>query len=413
MTVRADEIANLVREHAPRVLAAIVRRCGDFCAAEDAVQEALLAAVESWPLRGLPNNPAGWLYHVASRRLSDARESDRSRARREARIAMERDEIVPPEDSRFDSNDADVLELFVLCCHPELSETVAIPLVLRALFGLTTAEIGRALFTSEATIAQRISRAKETLRESGVEFAPPTLERRRQRWPAVLRVLYLIFNEGYLPSSGDALSRVDLSSEAIRMTRLVKSLASDDPETSGLLALMLLTDARRDARVGGAGELIPLHEQDRGRWDRAAIAEGVELVTAAFACGRVGPYQLQAAIASLHDEAASVEATDWKQILALYTVLARFGDHPAVTLNRAVAVAMVEGAAAGLQALESLDERSRIVLGHRVDAVRAHLLERLGDHEAAKRHYLAAAARTTNRTEQRYLERKAASLAQD
>lgn len=411
MTDLAFDLPATLRELAPRVLAAAARRSGDFAAAEDAVQEALLAASREWPERGAPENPAGWLYHVALRRLSDSRDSDRARARREQRVARERIEAVPHEIPEFTAGDEDLLELFVLCCHPELNENAAVPLVLRALGGLTTAEIACALFSSEATIAQRISRAKDTLRDAGIEFAPPAPERRAARLGSVLRVLYLVFNEGYTASSGASLARVDLSFEAIRLARAVHRAAPEDPEAEGLLALLLLTDARRVARTGPDGELVPLHEQDRGRWDRDAIAEGVALVTRAFSRGKAGPYQIQAAIAALHDEAPSVEATDWKQILALYSILARFGDNPAVTLNRAVAVAMVEGDSAGLAALEPLSRDPRVATSHRLAAVRAHLLERRGERAAARAEYLAAAGRTSNLAERRYLERKAAALA--
>jgi predicted RNA polymerase sigma factor len=399
------------REHAPRVLAALVRRTGDFAAAEDALQEALLAATVQWPAEGVPINPSGWLYPVATRRLADFHEAEAARARREAEVASEAGERVVPPPELPEPVPDETLQLLYLCCHPALSAAAAVPLVLRAVAGLTTAEIARAFFASEATMAQRIVRAKQIIRASGLPFAGLDSAARDERLAAVLHVLYLLFNEGYAASAGEELVRVDLSQEALRLARLVHALAPEHPESTGLLALLLLTDARRAARTGQAGELIPLHEQDRTRWDRAAIAEGTALVTEALARGAVGPYQLQAAIAALHDEAPSLEATDWPQILALYGLLARLGDNPAVALNRAVALAMVHGPAAGLEALRSLDGDPVLTSGHRLAAVRGHLYERLGERERAVEHYREAAARAANLAERRYLEYKAAKLA--
>jgi RNA polymerase sigma factor (sigma-70 family) len=401
------DLVRAIREQAPRVLAAVTRRAGDFALAEDAVQEALLAAAEQWPREGTPANPGGWLYQVACRRLADTLDAAAARARREAEVAAGRAEAREADDTLPDEARDETLELFFLCCHPALEDAQAVALVLRALGGLTTAEIARAFFVPEATMAQRIHRAKQALRASKVPF--PAQEPGKRLTP-VLHVLYLVFNEGYLASSGADLVRVDLSAEAIRLARLVHAEAPDDPEAAGLLALLLLTDARRAARTGPRGELVPLHEQDRRLWDRAAIREGTELVTAAIARGTVGSYQVQAAIASLHDEASSLESTDWPQILALYGLLARFADNPAVALNRAVALAMVHGPAAGLAALAALDADPRLAASHRLDAVRGHLLERAGDRPAALRHYRAAAERAPNRAERRYLEAKAAEL---
>ncbi|MGK3992949.1 RNA polymerase sigma factor [Sorangium sp. So ce1024] len=404
---------HLLRDLAPQVLAAVLRRFRDFAASEDAVQEALLAAATQWPRDGVPDDPRAWLIHVASRRITDHVRSEAARRRREAFVIS----LVPPEqqvalapDSDDPPEQDDTLALLFMCCHPALSPSSAIALTLRAVGGLTTAEIARAFLVPEATMAQRISRAKQTIKASGVPFQMPTPEERAQRLGAVLHVLYLIFNEGYTTSSGPELHRTDLSTEAIRLTRAVHALLPDDGEVAGLLALMLLTDARRAARTGPAGELIPLHEQDRSLWDQRAIAEGVALVTAALPRGSVGPYQLQAAIAAVHDEAAHADDTDWPQILALYGVLMRMSDNPMVALSHAVATAMVNGPRAGLDLLESLDKDPRLTGHYRLDAVRAHLLERAGDHEAAIAHYRRAAGRTTNVPEQNYLATQAARL---
>jgi RNA polymerase sigma factor (sigma-70 family) len=404
--------ADALRDLAPRVLGAVARRCGDFGAAEDAVQDALLAAAVDWPQRGAPDNPAGWLFHVACRRLADHVDAERARCRREALAAARAAEAEEP-DFDFDdfAREDDTLVLLFTCCHPSLTPASAVALVLRAVGGLSTAEIGAAFLVPEATMAQRISRSKQTIRDSGVPFALPEPAERTRRLESVLHVLYLMFNEGYVASSGARLVRTDLSDEAIRLARIVHRLQADDPEATGLLALLLLTDARRAARTGPGGELIPLHEQDRGKWDRALIAEGTALVTEAMRHGAVGSYQLQAAIGSLHDEAATFEATDWPQILALYDLLARMADNPMVELNRAVAFAMVRGPQAGLDRLAQL-EGDRRLRGHfRLDAVRAHLFERLGDAGRAIDHYRAAAAHADNETERHYLVGKAAALA--
>ncbi|RVU17260.1 sigma-70 family RNA polymerase sigma factor [Streptomyces antnestii] len=403
------ETEDLLRRNAPQVLGALVRRYGHFDAAEDAVQEALLAAARQWPEAGVPGNPRGWLIKVASRRLVDTLRSDDARRRREEADAAltPRDAFTapPPGESRAPSED-DTLTLLYLCCHPELTPAAQIALTLRAVGGLTTAEIARAFLVPEPTMAQRVSRAKQKVR--GVRFSLPGDW--RERLPAVLQVLYLIFNEGYTASSGPRLQRADLAREAIRLTRAVRALLPDDSEVAGLLALMLLTDARRAARTDAAGELVRLDEQDRSLWDREAIAEGVALVAAALPRGPVGPYQLQAAIAALHDEASRAEDTDWPQILALYDLLVRVvpeGDAMAA-LGRAVAVAMVHGPEAGLAETDKLTE----ALGghHRLAAVRGHLLELAGDRDAARAAYQAAASGTLSRPEKRYLGVRAARL---
>ena len=406
-------VGPLLRELAPQVLGAVARRHGDFAAAEDAVQEALIAAAARWPSEGLPDNPRGWLYHVALRRLTDHLRSEMARRRREDAVAttLWADwAFVPPPDAEIAVEQDDTLLLLFMCCHPALTPPSAIALTLRAVGGLTTAEIAAAFLVPEATMAQRISRAKQSIRSSGVPLRMPTAEERAERLTAVLHVLYLVFNEGYTSSSGPALHRTDLSDEAIRLTRAVHALLPHDGEVAGLLALMLLTDARRTARTGEHGELIPLDEQDRTRWDRRLIAEGVALVSAALSRGAVGAYQLQAAIAAVHDEAPRVEDTDWPQILALYGLLRQLSDNPMVVLSQAIAAAMVHGPAVGLEQVAALAADARLRGHYRLDAVRAHLYEQAGDRERALAHYRAAAERTTSLPERNYLIARAARL---
>ena len=418
---------HLLRDLVPQVLGAVMRRFGDFAAAEDAVQEALIAAARQWPNEGVPDNPRGWLIHVAARRMTDHIRAELARRRREALVVSQatEEQLAPPPDEAAALDQDDTLILLFMCCHPALSRSSAIALTLRAVGGLTTAEIAGAFLVPEATMAQRISRAKQRIRSSGVPFRLPTL-RQAQGWPehgrgataderaerlgAVLHVLYLIFNEGYATSSGPELQRTDLSNEAIRLARLVRNQLPGDGEVAGLLALMLLTDARRPARTGPDGELIPLAQQDRGLWNKDAIAEGVELVTEALSQGSIGAYQMQAAIAAVHDESPRAEDTDWAQILALYGLLERMTDNPMVTLNHTIALAMVQGPEAGLRRLKTLDTDPRLAGHHRLEAVRAHLLEMSGDREGAIAHYLKAAARTASVPEQNYLNTKAAKL---
>ena len=407
-----EDVGHLLRELAPQVLGAVARRHGDFAAAEDAVQEALIAAAARWPADGVPGNPRGWLYHVALRRLTDHLRSELARRRREEAVAGEvwaEWAFVPPPDGEVDVERDDTLALLFMCCHPALTPSSAIALTLRAVGGLTTAEIANAFLVPEATMAQRISRAKQSIKASGIPFGMPDDADRAARVGAVLHVLYLIFNEGYTSSIGPALNRPDLSNEAIRLARAAHALLPNDAEVAGLLALMLLTDARRAARTGALGELIPLDEQDRSLWDRRLVAEGVALVSTALSSGSVGPYQLQAAIAAVHDEAPRVEETDWAQILALYDVLDRISDNPMVSLNRAIAAAMVHGPATGLAMLEPLD--ARLGAHYRLDAVRGHLYEQSGDTVRAIAHYQAAAERTMSIPERNYLGTKAARLA--
>ena len=395
-------LEDLLREQAPQVLGVLVRRFGDFGSAEDAVQEALIAAARHWPAEGVPANPRGWLIQTAVRKMTDQLRSEQARRRREDAAAM-----AGPPGVDVTGRD-DTLILLFMCCHPALTPASAIALTLRAVGGLTTAEIAKAFLVPESTMAQRISRAKQRIKASGVPFGMPEGEERAQRLRSVLHVLYLIFNEGYASSIGADLHRTELSGEAIRLARMMHATLPADGEVTGLLALMLLTDARRPARTGAGGELIPLAEQDRARWDRELIAEGTALITGALAQRVAGEYQVQAMIAAVHDEAASVEDTDWPQILTLYGLLERMTGNPMVALNRAIAAAMVHGPAAGLKLLEPLDEP---LAGHyRLDAVRAHLYEMAGDTQAAMAHYRAAAARTTSIPEQQYLTTQAARL---
>ena len=405
------DFEHLLRELAPQVLGAVMRRYRDFAASEDAVQESLIAAAEQWARDGIPSNPRGWLIQVALRRMTDHVRSEISRRNREFELAQELPVVVAPviySEPEMDPEDA--LVLLFMCCHPALTPTSAIALTLRAVGGLTTGEVAKAFLVPEATMAQRISRAKQSVKVSQVPFSLPEAPERAQRLGSVMHVLYLIFNEGYTASSGETLNRTDLSGEAIRLTRLLHSLLPSDPEVMGMLALMLLTEARRTARTGPNGELIPLDEQDRSLWDRQLITEGIALVTNAMAHGAVGEYQLQAAIAAVHDEAPDVHSTDWPQILALYSVLNRMSDNPMVALNHAIATSMVYGPRAGLALLEPLDRDERLSGTHRLDAVRAHLLERAKDRDAAIASYLAAAEKTTNLPERTYLMMRAARL---
>jgi RNA polymerase sigma factor (sigma-70 family) len=400
--VRRQE--DLLRALAPQVLGALVRRYGNFDAAEDAVQEALLAAATQWPEEGEPEHPRAWLITVASRRLIDQLRSEEAQRRREEAAAEE-----PPPPPGEDRDDT--LRLLFLCCRPELSAPSQLALTLRAVGGLTTLEIAAAFLVPEATMAQRISRAKAKLKSAGVRFELPPEAERAERLRVVLHVLYLIFNEGHTASSGADLQRSDLTREAIRLARELHRLLPADGEVAGLLALMLLTDARRAARTTPDGALVPLAEQDRSRWSAAAIDEGVALITHALANAPIGPYQLQAAIAAVHAEAPTAEATDWPQILALYELLLRLAPNPVFTLNHAVALAMVRGPEAGLERLAALDADERMRSHHRLDAVRAHLHELAGDPGSARAAYQAAARRTTSLPEQRYLEGRAARLA--
>jgi RNA polymerase sigma factor (sigma-70 family) len=396
-------VEDLLRELAPQVLGALTRQSGDFDAAEDAVQEALIVAADHWPRDGLPEHPRAWLLRTAGRRLIDQRRSEQARANRELQVGL--DLAVT---DRTASDEDDTLAVLVMCCHPSLTPGSAVALTLRAVGGLTTPQVARAFLVPESTMGQRISRAKRTIKESGVPFRLPTAEERPVAIRSVLHVLYLMFNEGYVTSDGADLGRPQLADDAIRLARMVHRQLPDDPEVAGLLALMLLIEARRPARINADGEPIPLPDQDRARWNDALIAEGMALLDGAISEGRVGEYQLQASIAAVHDRAPTADATDWQRILTLYELLERMTGNPVVTVNRAVAAAMANGPGAGLEILDGLD--GSMAGGHRVAAVRAHLLEMAGDTDAAVEHYQVAARLATNLAEQRHLSREAARL---
>jgi len=402
--VTSTAIEDLLRELAPQVLGALVRRHGQFEGCEDAVQEAVLAASVQWQADGVPGNPRGWLMTVASRRLIDQMRSDHARRERESAAATA--EVAPDDVPDTD----DTLVLLFLCCHPALTAASQTALTLRAVGGLTTAEIARAFLVPEATMAARISRAKQRIKAAGSSFSLPDGAEREERLRVVLHVLYLIFNEGYTASSGRELDRADLAREAIRLARMVRAQLPGDGEVTGLLALMLLTHARREARTTSAGDLVPLDEQDRARWDRALIDEGMELVKASLAGPELGPYQLQAAIAATHADAVTANETNWAQVHALYLILERVAPNPMVTLNRAIALAETKGPAAGLDLLATLDDDERMAGHHRLLSVRAHLLEKSGDPAGAYEHYQRAARATASLAEQRYLESRASRV---
>jgi RNA polymerase sigma factor (sigma-70 family) len=403
---------HLLRELAPQVLGVVIRRFRDFAEAEDATQEALLAAAIQWPEDGRPDNPRAWLIQVACRRMTDHIRSEMARRRRETEVAAELDYLALVNEMDSPVEQDDTLILLFMCCHSALSRSSAIALTLRAVGGLTTAEIANAFLVPEATMAQRISRAKQSIKSSGIPFRLPTDQEQRERLAAVLHVLYLIFNEGYVASTGAQVQRLELSGEAIRLTRALHSLLPQNGEVGGLLALMLLTNARRKARTGPNEEMIPLAKQDRTLWDRGEIAEGIALITASLSKGSVSSYQLQAAIAAVHAEAAQAENTDWPQILALYELLRRMSDNPMVMLNHAIATAMVRGPAEGLKLLDALDKDGRLTGHHRLDAVRAYLLEISDDNAGALAHYRIAAERTTSLPERNYLLTQVARLSE-
>ncbi|TDD57695.1 RNA polymerase sigma factor [Kribbella antibiotica] len=404
-------VEELLRELTPQVLGFLTRRYGQFDLCEDAVQEALLAAATQWPADGIPANPRGWLITVATRRLTDQFRSESSRRRREDSVAaMAGPEVAPAADSLDAPEGDDTLTLLLLCCHPAVTPASQVALTLRAVGGLTTAEIAHAFMVPEATMAPRISRAKKSIKNAGSRFELPPAEELADRVRVVRQVLYLIFNEGYTASSGESLQRVELTAEAIRLTRMLSAALPDDGEVAGLLALMLLTDSRRAARATADGSLIPIDEQDRALWDHDQISEGAALILATMSRGGVGPYQLQAAIAAVHAEAPSADATDWPQIHALYLILEKLAPNPMVTLNRAIALSQVDGPQAGLDLLATLDDDKNLVESHRLDAVRAHLHERAGNLATAHALYLSAARRTTSLPEQRYLTAKAAAV---
>ncbi len=405
-------LEDLLRELSPQVLGVVLRRYGDLDAGEDAVQEALLEASQSWPVHGVPERPLGWLVTVAGRRLLDHWRSAAARRGREQRDherTPDHARLAAPADEALGEQD-DSLALMLMCCHPSLSRPSQVALTLRAVGGLTTAEIARALLVPETNIAQRISRAKRQVRDAGATFAVPVPGELDERVAAVLSVLYLVFNEGYAASSGDALYRVDLTSEAIRLTRMLATQLPAHGEVGGLLALMLLTAARDPARTTTGGDLVPLDAQDRSLWRRDLIAEGTSMVERTLASAPLGPYQMQAAIAAVHDEAASAQDTDWPQVLALYQVLERLDPSPMVRLGTVVATAMVHGPAAGLELLARLAKDPVLAEHHRRYAVLGHLLERAGRPGEAAEAYQQAAQRTLNLSEQRYLRTAARRL---
>jgi RNA polymerase sigma factor (sigma-70 family) len=409
--VTAVELEAVWRRCAPDVLAAVVRHYGDFDAAEDAVQEALLAAAQQWPTDGLPDNPRGWLITVASRRLVDRWRSEQSRAGRERLVALRtpaEELLAPAADVAHEREHDDSLTLLLLCCHPALTRPSQVALTLRAVAGLSTGQIARSFLVPEATMAQRISRAKATLRQVGARFSVPEAEQLPDRVAAVAHVLYLVFTEGHSNTTGAGLYDVRLADEAIRLTRQLYERLPQAGEVAGLLALMLLTDARRAARTRGNGSLVPLAEQDRTLWDQTRIREGIRLVERTLPTGPVGPFQLQAAIAAVHAEASQPEDTDWAQIETLYSILSEVAPSPVVTLNQAVAVAMVHGPTAGLDMLGPLQQDQQMRRHHRLYAVRAHLLEMDGQVEEARALFAIAARLATSIPEQRYLNSKAA-----
>ena len=403
------------RQESPHVLAALMRRHGDLADCEDAAQEALVAAAEQWPQEGVPEYPRGWLIRVASRRLVDRIRSDQARSAREETdgVAQPADAFTAPAADEPDDSGDDALLLVLLCCHPALSRPSQVALTLRAVSGLATADIAAAFLVPETTMAQRLSRARNTLRDNAVRFERPTTDELPTRVAAVLDVLYLVFNEGYARTSGPRLVETSLAEEAIRLTRQLHAYLPDHDEVAGALALMLLTHARRDARVDARGDLVPLAEQDRCRWDAANITEGVAILEEVLPRGHVGAHQLQAAIAALHAEAARYEDTDWAQIVVLYTMLAEVAPSPAVTLNRAVAVGMASGPDAGLAALGPLVDDPALRRYHRLPAVRAHLFELAGDRAAAAAEYARAAELTSSWPEQRYLASRLARVRSD
>ncbi len=406
----ASTIDATLRELTPLIIGTVTRRYGDFSGAEDAVQEALIAAATQWPRSGVPDNPRVWLTQVALRRMVDLIRSDSARRAREAQVAGAWMRDSSTDVGKTEREEDDTLTLFFMCCHPALTTASSIALTLRAVGGLTTSEIAAAFFVPETTMAQRISRAKQTIRSSGAQFELPNTDERASRLPAVLHVLYLVFNEGYASSAGHSLQRPDLSSEAIRLARMLHALQPDDGEAAGLLALMLLTDARRPARIGSIGELIPLNEQDRTVWIGSEISEGIALLSRVLPAGKVGQYQLQAAIAAVHDEARSAEETDWAQILALYDVLQEVSNNPMIALSRAVADAMVHGPEHALEIVETVASDARVGKHYRVDSVRAHLLQLSGRTRAAVEHFRNAAKKTNSIPERNYLLTKAARL---
>lgn len=412
----AERFEDVWRQESPHVLAALLRRHGDLGDCEDATQEAMEAAARQWPREGMPDNPRAWLVRVASRRLIDHSRADASRSAREATAAAAepRDVLVAhAADATEPVPSDDSLQLLLLCCHPALTRPSQVALTLRSVGGLTPSQIAAAFLVPERTMIQRLTRARSTLRNVGARFELPEPSELPERVAAVLDVLYLIFNEGYTRSSGDRLVDGSLTGEAIRLTRQLATQLPEHDEVTGALALMLLTQARANARTDHNGDLIPLAEQDRRRWDRALITEGVRLLEGVLRRGHVGQFQLQAAIAAVHAEATTFAETDWLQIAVLYEMLARVAPSPAVTLNRAVAVGMAYGPEVGLGLVDELVRDPGMQRFHRTYAVRAHLRELSGDGAGALEDYRRAARLTASQPEQRYLNARAARLARN
>jgi RNA polymerase sigma-70 factor, ECF subfamily len=422
----ARAVEAVYRRESRRVLATLIRLLGDFDLAEEAVHEAFRAAVEQWPREGVPGNPRAWLvsagrfkaidgirrrarFDEAAEALAHHLESEAALAAAEPAKATSEDRSTAEGESPEAGLEDDRLRLIFTCCHPALAPDARIALTLREVCGLTTEEIARAFLTEASTVAQRIVRAKQKIKEARIPYEVPAPGQRAERLDAVLRVLYLVFNEGYSASSGDAVARQDLSGEAVRLGRLLVELLPD-PEAQGLLALMLLHESRRAARTSVSGELVLLERQDRTRWDRSLIREGSALVETALKSRRFGPYTLQAAISAVHAEAATAEATDWPQIAGLYDVLLRADPNPIVELNRAVAVAMRDGAEAGLRLVDSLLAQGDLADYHLAHSARADLLRRLGRKEEAGDAYRKALALTRQEPEKRFLEKRLSDL---